>query len=117
MNNMNAAELGHFRRLLESRRAALRDVEATGREAAGTVVLDQSAQGRLSRMDAMQRQAMSLEVNRRRDDELRRITAALRRMQEGEYGRCLECDESIARARLEFDPAVTHCIGCANDLF
>lgn len=114
MENLNAAEIDHFRRLLESRREALRDVEATGREAAGTVVLDQSAQGRLSRMDAMQAQAMSLEVNRRRQDELSRIAAALRRMDEGEYGYCLGCDEPIASGRLEFDPAATQCIGCAS---
>ncbi len=96
------------------RQAELQQVAETGRAAAGTVKLDQSAVGRLSRMDALQVQAMSQETNRRRALELQRICAALKRLAAGEYGYCLTCDEPIARGRLEFDPAVTLCIDCAS---
>lgn len=78
------------------------------------VVLDQSSVGRLSRMDAMQAQAMAGAARRRRDSERQRLRAALARLDRGEYGRCLECDGPIAPGRLEVDPAATHCIGCAS---
>ncbi|MEN8167192.1 MAG: TraR/DksA family transcriptional regulator [Pseudomonadota bacterium] len=114
MKNLSESELHHFLELLEQRRAELLQVEESGKAAADTVKLDQSSVGRLSRMDAMQAQAMSLETNRRRDLELRRISAALKRLDAGEYGYCLSCGEQIARGRLEFDPALAYCFDCAS---
>ena len=107
-------DLAHFRQLLLQRRAELEGVEDTGRQAADTVELDQSRVGRLSRMDAMQAQAMSQEAGRRRERELQRIDAALRRIDSGDYGYCLVCDEPIDPRRLAIDPAATHCIRCAE---
>jgi DnaK suppressor protein len=65
-------------------------------------------------MDAMQGQAMSVEMKRRRQISLERITRALERIDEGDFGVCDECGEPIAVARLELDPAVVLCIGCAT---
>ena len=104
----------HFRRLLEQRREALLGLEQTGRESAATVELDQSKVGRLSRMDALQVQAMSQEGERRRQLELRQIQAALLRLESGDYGYCLECGELIAARRLELNPATPLCIDCAG---
>ena len=106
--------LDFFRKLLETRRSELMDDDALGRAAAGTVELDQTRQGRLSRMDALQQQAMAAETQRRRALEIQRIGAALRRIAEGEYGYCLTCGEDMVLARLEFDPAATQCIACAE---
>lgn len=106
----------YFRQRLEQRRDELLVLEQTGREASGTVELDQSKVGRLSRMDALQAQAMSQEGERRRQLELQRIEAALARIKSGDYGYCLECDEPIAAARLELNPAVALCIRCAEEL-
>lgn len=78
------------------------------------VELDQTTQGRLSRMDALQGQAMAQEVARRRDVEIRRIEAALQRIEEGEYGICVACGEEVAPKRLDFDPATPNCIDCAR---
>ena len=83
-------------------------LEETGREAAQTVELDQSRVGRLSRMDALQGQAMSKEAQRRRHLELQAIKAALQRLDEGDYGYCLACGEDIARPRLNVDPAACY---------
>lgn len=66
-------------------------------------------------MDALQHQAMSLERERRRELELARIATALQRIDAGDYGYCLECDEPIAEARLSLDPTVTLCIRCASN--
>lgn len=104
----------HFRELLLQRQADLEALAETNDEASKTVDLDQTQVGRLSRMDAMQGQAMSLETKRRRKQELSRITQALNRLELGEYGECLKCGEDIAVGRLEVDPAATLCINCAQ---
>lgn len=103
-----------FKQRLLDLREELRGLEDTNRDAAGTVELDQTRVGRLSRMDALQAQAMSKEARRRRELQLRRIEPALRRLESGDYGRCADCDEAIAPARLEFDPTCTTCIACAE---
>ncbi|MFC1602947.1 TraR/DksA family transcriptional regulator [Pseudomonadota bacterium] len=100
-------------RLLQQQKELL-ELEQTGDDAAKTVELDQTRVGRLSRMDALQGQAMSLEMKRRRQIELQKITAALRRIDEDDYGYCICCNEAIAIKRLEIDPATTHCISCAE---
>tara|TARA_Y100001934_G_scaffold48479_1_gene58936 strand:- start:230 stop:574 length:345 start_codon:yes stop_codon:yes gene_type:complete len=78
------------------------------------VVLDQTTVGRLSRMDDLQTQEMSLETERRRKDEMQRINAALLRIDDGDYGYCLTCGEDIEKKRIELDPAIPTCIGCAK---
>lgn len=103
-----------FRNELLSLRQNLREAQETGNQAEATVELDQTRVGRLSRMDAMQAQAMSIETGRRRRQKLLQIDAALRRIDEGEYGYCQECGEDIAAARLKVDPAALLCIGCAS---
>lgn len=78
------------------------------------VALDQDSVGRLSRIDAMQAQAMALAQQRRRQTERAAVAAALRRIEEGEYGYCLRCGEDIAPDRLEHSPTVATCIACAR---
>jgi DnaK suppressor protein len=107
-------ETDRVRQRLLALQAELTGQREAGREAEKTVELDQTSVGRLSRMDAMQGQAMSQESGRRRTVSLQKIAAALRRIDRGEYGYCLACEEEIAIQRLEFDPAATLCIGCAH---
>lgn len=85
----------------------------TGDDSGQAVELDQSRIGRLSRMDALQAQAMSRAAARRRSENILRIRAALKRLDEDEYGRCVRCGEAINPKRLELDPATALCIGCA----
>jgi len=47
-------------------------------------------------------------------DRVNRITAALERLDEGEYGVCVECGETIASARLRVMPEVTTCVRCQD---
>lgn len=94
--------------------AELRAVAESGDESAAVVELDQAKVGRLSRMDAMQAQAMAKASSRRREQMLRQIEAALKRIDDDEYGYCKECDEPINPKRLEFDPTAVLCIDCAS---
>lgn len=102
-------KLLQMRAELAERQAASSEVDDTG-----TVVLDQQSVGRLSRMDAMQSQQMALESQRRRERLAKQVEAALRRMDEDDYGYCQECDEEIAPRRLVFNPITTYCIQCAE---
>ena len=94
----------------------LHDLDKTGDDAAKVVELDQSRVGRISRMDALQGQAMSQEVKRRRKIERQKITAALNRLESDNYGYCSKCENEIAIKRLELDPSVSLCIDCASKL-
>jgi DnaK suppressor protein len=104
----------HMRQRLLQLRADLQAQAQAAEGSAAIVQLDQTTVGRLSRMDAMQAQAMAKASGRRRDATLRRISAALQRIDNGDYGRCLECDEPINQKRLEFDPTAVLCIACAS---
>jgi DnaK suppressor protein len=77
------------------------------------VELDQTSVGRLSRMDAMQNREMALAAERRRKTELAKIDAALRRIETGDYGYCVQCGEEIGEKRLALDPAAAACVRCA----
>ena len=88
--------------------------DALNADSRDTVELQQDSVGRLSRMDAMQQQAMAQATERRRAAERARIASALDRLNDGEWGYCLKCGEEIAEKRLRHDPSVANCVNCAS---
>lgn len=111
---MNDAALERFRTQITTRLTQLQAEDRLGQEGQATVKLDQQAVGRLSRMDALQNQAMAKASASRRDTERTRLETALSRMDQGEYGYCEDCGDEIALRRLELDPAAAKCIDCAR---
>jgi DnaK suppressor protein len=111
---MDDKTLAEFRAILEAKRTDLAEAEAATEADRAPVELDQQSVGRLSRMDAMQVQAMAVEQSRRRAAEAKRIDAALARIASGDYGWCLDCGEEIAERRLRLDPAAPLCVDCAG---
>lgn len=111
---MNKSDVNRLKQKLILQRKEIQQLEATLEEGIQTVMLDQSKVGRLSRMDALQGQQMALEASRRRQAQLEKIKLALLRLEDGEYGYCVECGEQIDVRRLDFDPASSHCIKCAE---
>ena len=111
---MNESSLCRFSRLIHDRLSALGTENDRGREGQAVVELDQQSVGRLSRMDALQNQAMAKAQQQRRDTETTRLTAALQRIETGEFGYCEDCGDDIAPKRLELGPAATRCISCAS---
>ena len=103
-----------WRALLEKARAELRADQASAAGSTQTVELDQTRVGRVSRMDALQMQAMAQATDRRRALELRQIDAALDRLDDGSFGECAVCGEMIAESRLKFAPANPLCLACAE---
>ncbi|MFL2546977.1 MAG: TraR/DksA family transcriptional regulator [Candidatus Rariloculaceae bacterium] len=107
-------DLNFCRKKLLALREELEALQSTVDEAAETVELDQARVGRLSRMDALQSQSMSIEVKRRQELQLRGVASALARIDNDDYGLCAECGDSIHPERLSFDPTAILCIACAE---
>ena len=104
----------YYRTLLETRLVALQSQDETNADSRDTVVLDQTSVGRLSRMDAMQQQAMAKATRQNRTTEIQAIKNALLRLEEGEYGYCEDCGEEIPAKRLELNPTAVRCVSCAS---
>ncbi len=111
---LSKSELSAFQQKLLSEKEEIESLLIESAESRSAVELDQTSVGRLSRMDAMQAQQMALAAGRKRQLALSRIHAALQRIEDGDYGYCLTCDEEIAVKRLALDPAAPTCISCAN---
>lgn len=60
-------------------------------------------------------QNLSLRLRGRERGLLEKIAAALRRIEEGEFGECEECGEDIGIGRLRARPVTTYCIQCKED--
>ncbi|MDX1454602.1 MAG: TraR/DksA C4-type zinc finger protein [Gammaproteobacteria bacterium] len=111
---MEDHDLDSLRRQLHEERNALDASAEARRTSADTVELDQTRTGRLTRMDALQGQAMARASSARATQRLQAIQRALERIERGDYGECRECGEEIALARLKVDPCALFCIGCAE---
>jgi DnaK suppressor protein len=111
---MDSATLEIFFQALKDLQSELEELELISKDAGKPVILDQSMVGRLSRMDAMQGAEMAQEASRRRKLQLARIPAALARIDTGDFGLCVDCDEEIVLGRLRIDPTYTLCVRCAN---
>ena len=111
--DLSDKDLQRFKSLLLKQKAEMLSAGETGQQAEQVVELDQTRVGRLSRMDAMQAQAMSQATNQRREATLQAIAGALLRIDKGVYGECGQCGEYIDPRRLEFDPTLRRCINCA----
>jgi DnaK suppressor protein len=99
---------------LISERNSLKETAETSADSRKPVILDQQSIGRLSRMDALQMQAMAVASDKRRRVRLQQIDAALGRIEEGEFGSCVVCGYEIEIGRLKNDPATPRCIDCAS---
>lgn len=114
IQEMNETVLDRYAAQIEQMLHRLSEDNELGRDGQAVVSLDQQSVGRLSRMDALQNQAMAKAQQQLRDQQKQRLLAALRRIDEGEFGYCVDCGAEIAVKRLELDPAVFKCISCAN---
>lgn len=110
----NSVELSGYRQLLIQRLAELTALEQQSLRS-GNVELDQNKVGRLSRMDALQQQAVQDEILARAKHERVKLHLALVRIERNNYGWCKECGGLIGDGRLQFDPTIELCIQCAQN--
>jgi len=111
---MSAIDRPAWRSRIEREIAELNALSEQSSEDRKPVALDQTLQGRLSRMDAIQGQAMAQAAEVRRRRRMAALKGALVRLERDEFGECVDCGEPIAEPRLRSDPAATLCIACAS---
>lgn len=114
MGKKRKIDVKAFRKRLHGMREDIETLSHVTEEERQPVELDQTTVGRLSRMDALQNQAMQIEAQRRRSVEIQRINAALQRIDDGEFGYCVSCGGEIEPKRLDNDPTTPTCFDCAE---
>lgn len=86
----------------------------TTEEALQPVKLDQTAVGRLSRIDSLQNQGLTRNLHEREQAKLGQVMAAFKRIGAGTYGVCTECGGAIPFERLEVFPETPTCASCGE---
>jgi RNA polymerase-binding transcription factor DksA len=101
--------VGIRRRLLDERRSLIAVLLTQG---AG----DELVEGWQERDSPSEEEIREVEYMRREAHHLRLglVDEALERLRLGTYGLCAQCSRGIAVERLESDPAMSLCIGCAR---
>lgn len=85
----------------------------TTEEAMRPVELDQTAVGRLSRIDSLQNQGLTRNLQEREQAKLGQVATAFQRMEDGTYGVCVECSGPIPFERLQVFPETPTCTSCS----
>ena len=83
-------------------------------KSAKPVTLDQQSVGRVSRIDAIQQQQMSLNSLGRQKRQLEKVRQALRRINDENFGFCQICEEPINESRLMTRPEHSLCLNCTK---
>lgn len=112
MNHLSKDQLTELRAELERQLGRLKRSMRVSDEALRPVELDQTAVGRLSRMDSLQNQSMTRNLHQREQVKLAHIHQALDRLDGGSYGLCVECGAEVPFERLFVFPEAPTCQAC-----
>ncbi len=108
--------LESFRARIEQELARTVGALDASSEAAPDLEADQQRIGRLSRIDAIQQQALTQGRKQLLLRQKRRLQAALDRLRGGEFGVCCQCGDPIALERLQAEPAAPFCMRCQQQI-
>lgn len=112
--HLGPEQIAELRAELERILAKLeRSMRATD-EAMRPVELDQTAVGRLSRIDSIQNQGLTRNLQAREAVKLSQVHAALSRIEAGGYGTCTECGADVPFERLLIFPEAPTCSACGD---
>ena len=113
-DHLTKGQVGELRDELERQLARLEKSMKVTDEALRTVELDQTAVGRLSRMDSLQNQSLSKGLRDREVVRLSQIREALARIEKGTFGVCTVCGGAIPFERLFVFPEAPECADCVS---
>ena len=115
MSNINEQDLNELRESLLTYRKQLQQEihDELIKEGSGDAI---SLAGKVHDKQEESLSEMLTEINlamlSQHQHELNNLERALMRMDDGEYGSCIDCDEPIAIARLKAYPTAVRCISC-----
>jgi len=112
MDHLSETQVAELRTELVRQLTRLERSMKVTEEAARPVELDQTAVGRLSRMDALQNQALTKNLQERELIKYAQLEQALKRLESGTYGICSECAGPIPFERLLVFPETPSCGRC-----
>lgn len=111
MSELSAAQLTELRGLLLELKSEIETSLQDSADSSKTVDLDQPI-GRLSRMDALQQQAMASAGQLGLKKRLQLVESALQSFHSERYGECRRCEEPIGFSRLQVSPEAPFCLCC-----
>jgi DnaK suppressor protein len=114
VTHLSAGQIAELTAELERVVTKLERSMRTTEEAMRPIQLDQSAVGRLSRIDSLQNQGLTRNLQEREQAKLGQVLAAFQRLEEGTYGTCVECGQAIAYERLQVFPETPTCTACSS---
>ena len=114
MTHLTESQLAELRDELERQLTKLLKSMSVTDEALKHVALDQTAVGRISRIDSLQNQGIAQGLREREMVRLAQIQNALERLTEGTYGSCTACGGDIAFERLFVFPESAVCVACSH---
>lgn len=112
MNHLTPDQIREITADLDTVLRKLERSMSTTEESLRPVKLDQSAVGRLSRIDSLQNQGLTRNLQQREQAKLAQVVGALERLERSEYGLCTECGAEIPFPRLQIFPETPTCTGC-----
>ena len=101
------------KRLLELEAGLLESIE-NAKQSSKPVKLDQQSIGRVSRIDAIQQQQISLSALQRQERQLNQVKQALQKIDDKDFGYCRMCEELIKETRLLARPEHNICLACTK---
>jgi len=114
MEDLTAAEQRELHALLLELKIELENLLIDSSASSKAVDLDQPI-GRLSRMDALQQQAMAKANRAGHQRRLTLVDAALIAIKTDRYGECRRCEEPIGFSRLQVRPESPFCLDCQKE--
>ena len=106
------------KRLERERQAAATRLRQMG----GSIVLEEtttpadSVWDEADHIQASEQREMGLMSRERLVERIERLTAALKRIEDGTYGTCVECGKPIGQARLKAIPEAVTCVTCQEKI-
>jgi DnaK suppressor protein len=113
-SGLNKRDLKKFRTLLENKRKSV--LENAKKTLVEDMTLDTNdLPDEMDLASSEYLQSFNFRLRGREKAHLKKLEHALRKIDEGSFGICEECEEPISKKRLEARPETTLCIRCKED--
>ena len=112
MKNQEKAKLK--KNIREKIKAAKEDIVSY--ELLSKPISPDNAIGRITRMEAMNSKSINEAALNKSKNRLSKLEYALIKIDNPEFGRCVECEEPIPYARLNIMPETDLCVHCAQKI-
>lgn len=110
---MNKTQLKKFKRVFEEQRKSLLFSDRVISE--DFSVREDDRFDEIDQASADLQLSMQVRLRNREALYIKKVDEALRRIEDGTFGQCTECEEDIELRRLEARPTANLCVGCKED--